>query len=55
MTRAHVRIRALGERAIATLETWRLLTKLRCCPGRATAIMQAILALHHIEIPTYGS
>ena len=55
MTRAHARIRALGERAIATLKTWRLLSKLRCCPRCATAIVQAILALHRIEIPTYGS
>jgi hypothetical protein len=47
--------RALGERAIATLKTWRLLGKLRCCPRRATAIVQAILALHHIENPVYGS
>jgi hypothetical protein len=52
---AHARIRALGGRAIATLKTWRLLSKLRCCPRRATAIVQAILALHHIENPTYGS
>jgi DDE superfamily endonuclease/Helix-turn-helix of DDE superfamily endonuclease len=33
VNRAHARIRALGERAIATLKTWRILTKLRCCPA----------------------
>jgi hypothetical protein len=55
VNRVHARIRALGERAIATLKTWRLLSKLRCRPRRATAIVQAILALHHIENPTYGS
>ncbi|GAA0906358.1 hypothetical protein Vau01_113780 [Virgisporangium aurantiacum] len=25
-------VRAIGERATSTLKTWRLLTKLRCCP-----------------------
>ncbi len=55
VNRSHARIRALGERAIATLKTWRLLNKLRCCPRRATAIVQAILALHHVENPAYGS
>ncbi|TDC54137.1 IS5/IS1182 family transposase [Micromonospora sp. KC207] len=49
VNRAHARIRARGERAIATLKTWKILTKLRCCPHRATAIVQAILALHHLE------
>ncbi|GLY08591.1 hypothetical protein Acsp01_89700 [Actinoplanes sp. NBRC 101535] len=39
--RQHARIRARGERAIATLKTWKLLTKLRCCPRRATVIVQA--------------
>ncbi len=55
VNRSHARIRALGERAIATLKTWRILTKLRCCPRRATVIVQAILTLHHVENPTYGS
>ncbi len=55
VNRSHARIRALGERAIATLKTWRLLSKLRCCPRRATVIVQAILALHHIENPVHGS
>ncbi|MEQ4301357.1 transposase family protein [Plantactinospora sp. B6F1] len=45
----HAKIRARGERAIATLKTWKILTKLRCCPRRATAIVQAILVLHHVE------
>ncbi len=51
VNRSHARIHALGERAIATLKTWRLLNKPRCCPRRATAIVQAILALHHVENP----
>jgi hypothetical protein len=53
VNRAHARIRARGERANATLKAWKILTKLRCCPRRATAIVQAILVLHHVENPTY--
>jgi hypothetical protein len=53
VNRAHARIRARGERANATLKTWKVLVKLRCCPRRATAIVQAILVLHHVENPTY--
>lgn len=53
VNRAHARVRARGERANATLKTWKILVKLRCCPRRATAIVQAILVLHHIEKPTY--
>jgi hypothetical protein len=49
VNRAHARVRALGERAIATLKTWKILVKLRCCPRRATAIVHAILVLHHVE------
>jgi hypothetical protein len=55
VNRSHARIRALGERAIVAQKTWRLLNKLRCCPRRATVIVQAILALHHVENPIYGS
>ena len=49
VNRTHAKIRARGERAIATLKTWKILTKLRCCPRRATPIVQAILVLHHVE------
>jgi hypothetical protein len=49
VNREHARIRAVGEQAVATLKTWKVLTKLRCCPRRATAIVQAILALHAVE------
>ena len=49
VNRAYAKIRARGERAIATLKTWKILAKLRCCPRRATAIVQAILVLHHVE------
>jgi hypothetical protein len=38
---------------VATLKGWRILTKLRCCPRRATAIVQAILVLHHVEASRY--
>ncbi len=53
VNRDHARIRALGERAVATLKTWKILAKLRCCPRRATAIVQAILVLHHAEADHY--
>jgi hypothetical protein len=49
VNRAHARIRALGERAVATLKQWKVLAKLRCCPRRATTVVAAILVLHHIE------
>ncbi len=32
-SRAHARLRAPGERANAQLKSWRILRKLRCCPG----------------------
>lgn len=53
VNRAHAKIRACGERAVATLKTWKILVKLRSCPRRATPIMQAILALHHVEANPY--
>ena len=31
--RTHARVRAPGERANAPLKSWRILRKLRCCPG----------------------
>jgi len=49
----HAKIRARDERAIATLKTSKVLTKLRCCPRRATAIAQAILVPHHVEANRY--
>ncbi len=30
--RAHAKVRAIGERAIATLKTWKMLAKLHCGP-----------------------
>ncbi|SDT80691.1 DDE superfamily endonuclease [Actinoplanes derwentensis] len=54
VNRAHARIRARDERAIATLKTWTILAKLRCCPRRATAMVQAILVLHHVEANRYA-
>jgi DDE superfamily endonuclease len=49
VNRNHARNRAPGERAIATLKTWKILTKLRCCPHRATNIVAAIRVLQTIE------
>jgi DDE superfamily endonuclease len=54
VTRAHAKIRARGERAIAMLKTWKVLVKMRCCPRLATAIVQAILVLHHVEAIRYA-
>jgi hypothetical protein len=54
VSRAHARIRAIGERANATLKVWKVLTRLRCSPHRATAIVRAILVLHHVENPAYS-
>ncbi len=49
VNRAHARIHALGERAVPLLKGWNVLAKLRCGPRRATAIIAAILVLHHTE------
>jgi len=46
---AHAKVRSIGERAIATLKTWKVLTKLHCCPQRATPLLAAILTLQLIE------
>lgn len=43
---SHAKIRAVGEQAMATLKTWRLLRKLRCSTTRVTDLVKAILALH---------
>ncbi|GGY90663.1 hypothetical protein GCM10010327_21720 [Streptomyces nitrosporeus] len=43
----HAKIRCLSEQAMATLKGWRLLWKLRCSTNLITAIVQAVLVLHH--------
>jgi hypothetical protein len=53
VNKAHARVRCRGERAVATLKTWRILTKVRCSHFRASAVVQAILVLHHVENPIY--
>lgn len=45
VNRAHAKIRAVGEQAMATLKSWRLLRKLRCSTTRITDLVRAILAL----------
>jgi hypothetical protein len=40
VNRSHAKIRAIGERANATLKGWKVLTRLRCSPHRATPIVQ---------------
>src|ERR1700749_4111060 len=47
--RAHAKLRAPGERANAQLKTWKILTRLRCCPYRAGQIAKAILVLQAHE------
>jgi hypothetical protein len=42
-------IRSIGERSNATLKTWRLLRRPRCCPQHATALTAAILVLQQVE------
>ena len=42
---SHTRLRAPGERGPATLKTWRLLHRLRCCPQRGTNLIAAVLTL----------
>jgi hypothetical protein len=49
VNRNHARNRAPGERAVATLKTWKVLTRLRCCPGRASAIIAAVRVFQTIE------
>ncbi|ALO13624.1 IS493-like transposase [Streptomyces venezuelae] len=41
VNRAHGKIRALGEQAMATLKSWRLLRKLRCSTTRITDLVKA--------------
>jgi hypothetical protein len=54
VNRSHARIRAIGERAAATLKAWKVLVRLRCCPRRATAIVQVILILQLVEEDRYS-
>ncbi|MFB6789503.1 IS5/IS1182 family transposase, partial [Streptomyces olivaceus] len=46
LNRSHTKIRALAERAVATLKSWRLLHKLRSSTTRITSLVQALLTLH---------
>ncbi|MGR6914319.1 transposase family protein [[Actinomadura] parvosata] len=54
VNRSHARILAQGERAVATLKTWKALAQLRCCPCRTTSIVQALLVLQFIEEGRYS-
>jgi hypothetical protein len=47
--RAHAKLRAPGERANAQLKTWKILTKLRCCPWKAGQLAKAIHVLQNRE------
>lgn len=48
--RSHARLRAPGERANAQLKTWKILTRLRCCPYRTGHLAKAIHVLQNREI-----
>jgi hypothetical protein len=42
---AHARMRGPGERVNAQLKSWRILRKIRCCPTRATILVNAVQVL----------
>jgi hypothetical protein len=42
---AHARQRGPGERANAQLKSWKVLRRIRSCPGRATALVKAVTVL----------
>jgi ethanolamine ammonia-lyase small subunit len=39
--RVHAKLRVPGERANAQLKSWKILTKLRCCPWRTGKLAKA--------------
>jgi hypothetical protein len=47
--RSHAGLRGPGERANAQLKTWKILTRLRCCPHRAGHLAKAIHVLQTRE------
>ncbi|ROO87973.1 DDE superfamily endonuclease [Actinocorallia herbida] len=47
--RSHAKLRGPGERANAQLKSWKILTKLRCCPHRAGHLAKAISVLQNRE------
>ena len=47
---AAAQLRCVGERGNARLKYWKVLaSELRCGPGRCTAVVKAVLALHYME------
>ncbi|MEU5274788.1 transposase family protein [Streptomyces asoensis] len=46
VNRSHAKIRALGQQAMATIKSWRMLRKLRCSTNRITDLVKAVLTLH---------
>jgi hypothetical protein len=48
--RLQAQLRCVGERGNAQLKYWKVLAaELRCDPGRCTAMVKAVLALHYME------
>jgi hypothetical protein len=48
--RSHAKLRGPGERANAQLKSWKILTRLRCCPHRAGHLAKAIHVLQNREL-----
>ncbi len=51
--RSHTQLRGPGERANAQLKSWKILTKLRCCPHWAGHLAKAIHVLQNREANAY--
>ena len=50
LNRAHAALRGPAERANAQLKQFKILTKLRCSPTKATQTVRAVHAIHLIEL-----
>jgi hypothetical protein len=48
--RAHAALRGPAERANAQLKQFKILTKLRCSPSKATPLVRAVHAIHLVEL-----
>jgi hypothetical protein len=51
--RSHAKLRGPGERANAQLKSWKISTKLRCCPHRAGHLAKAIHVLQSRQTNGY--
>ncbi|MCD0450469.1 transposase family protein [Actinocorallia sp. API 0066] len=51
---SHAKLRSPGERANAQLKSWKIPTKLRCCPHRAGHLAKAISVLQNREASAHA-